>query len=565
MNQKAKKLRCAVYTRKSTDEGLEQDFNSLDAQRDAGEAYIKSQQHEGWNLINTAYDDGGYSGGNLKRPALEKLIDDVKQKKVDVIVVYKVDRLSRSLHDFSKLVEIFDKYGVSFVSVTQAFNTTNSMGRLTLNILLSFAQFEREVTGERIRDKIKASKKKGIWMGGRLVLGYDVKHRQLIINDKEASHVRTIYDLYLKLNSRDKILKELNNRNIKNKLWVTEKGKQVGGAPFTKTTLYGLLKNPIYIGKVKHKDNIYDGEHKAIIEQDIWDRVQEKLKKRAVNSEGRKNRTKPFLLRGKIFDPIGNKFSTSYTTKIKNGQKQFTRYYIIKSDAINGYTHGELKSLNADEIEQVARILLMETVKDTPHLYKQWHGLMPTYRNKVIKDTLIRLDVSKTQIKAHFDTAKIKRIKSAFKNQKIGFVDNVQQKKQKTKSINVDVADKTTTCTFDYIYKTYGGKKLITDADGYEISITKSNKSSNLINALVTAHQCHQHLKKGTITTVKDLALKMKRDRSYISKIIKLYYLSPKIKASILDGKQPRTITVQSLLKISDTIDWKKQETMFGA
>ena len=271
------KTRCAIYTRKSTEEGLDMEFNSLDAQREACDAYIASQKHEGWVHVPDIYDDGGFTGGNMERPALKRLINDIKHKKIDTIVVYKVDRLSRSLSDFAKLIDLFDEYNVSFVSVTQQFNTTTSMGRLTLNILLSFAQFEREVIGERIRDKFAASKRKGMWMGGVTPLGYVVKDRNLLIEPTEAKSVRQIFERFLMIRSVTTLVRELPKLGIVSKKRTTKSGKIIGGAPLYKASIYKILTNPIYIGKIKHKDKIYDGRHEAIISQEIWDRVQEAL------------------------------------------------------------------------------------------------------------------------------------------------------------------------------------------------------------------------------------------------------------------------------------------------
>lgn len=270
-------MRCAIYTRKSSEEGLEQSFNSLDAQREAGEAFVVSQRHEGWQLLPARYDDGGYSGGTMERPALKRLLEDVEAKKVNVIVVYKVDRLTRSLSDFARIVEALDAKGVSFVSVTQQFNTTTSMGRLTLNILLSFAQFEREVTGERIRDKIAASKKKGMWMGGQLPLGYDLESRKLIPHDIEAELVRKIFALYLKLGCVVKLMADLKRENIKTKTWVTKAGARIGGASFARGHLYYLLRNRLYVGEIRHRDKWYPGAHPGIVPRELWDKVQARL------------------------------------------------------------------------------------------------------------------------------------------------------------------------------------------------------------------------------------------------------------------------------------------------
>src|SRR5690242_18252285 len=273
----AKVVRCAIYTRVSTDQGLERDFNSLDAQYDAAQAYIRSQAHAGWSLLRGKYDDGGFSGGNTDRPALQRLLEDVRAGTVDVIVVYKVDRLTRSLADFAKLVELFDRHNVSFVSVTQQFNTTTSMGRLTLNVLLSFAQFEREVTSERIRDKIAASKRKGLWVGGMAPLGYNTKNRKITTNEAEAERVRNIFSSYLKFGSLTLLMADLRKRGIVTKLRTLKSGEKVGGIPFTRGPLAYLLRNRFYIGEVSFKGEVLKGEQIAIVDRELFDAVQAKL------------------------------------------------------------------------------------------------------------------------------------------------------------------------------------------------------------------------------------------------------------------------------------------------
>lgn len=276
-------VRCAVYTRKSTEEGLEKEFNSLDAQRESGEAYIKSQLHEGWECLPEKYDDGGFTGGNLERPALKRLMNDIEEGKIDCVVVYKVDRLSRSLLDFARLMETFDKHRIAFVSVTQQFNTASSMGRLVLNVLLSFAQFEREIISERTRDKIAAARRKGKWSGGMPLLGYDLAatESKLVINSSEAEQVRTIFDLYLEHQGLISVVTELDRRGWKNKQWMTRKGVLRGGKNFTKTSLYKLLTNVVYTGRQRYKDEVHNGEHDGIVDLEIWQRVQSMLKQMA--------------------------------------------------------------------------------------------------------------------------------------------------------------------------------------------------------------------------------------------------------------------------------------------
>ena len=314
MSAKPRKLRCAIYTRKSSEEGLDMDFNSLDAQREACEAYVKSQRSEGWALVRERYDDGGFSGGTLERPALNTLMEDIEEGLVDVVVVYKIDRLSRSLADFSKLVELFDRNGVTFVSVTQSFNTTTSMGRLTLNILLSFAQFEREVTAERIRDKFAASRRKGMWMGGWAPWGYDVKDRKLVINEAEAAVVRRIYERFTEIGSATELARELKEQEV-----LTNRGRMV-----SKGILYKLLNNRVYIGEAVHKGQSYPGEHKAIISRELWDRVHSILKESPRKRAARTRAQTPALLKGLIYGPTGCAMSPTHTRK---GNRLY-RYYV---------------------------------------------------------------------------------------------------------------------------------------------------------------------------------------------------------------------------------------------
>lgn len=339
---------CAVYTRKSTEEGLEQDFNTLDAQREACLAYVASQKAEGWSALPDLYDDGGFSGGNIERPALQKLLADIKIGKINTVVVYKIDRLTRSLMDFSKLVEIFDQYDVTFVSITQSFNTTTSMGRLTLNVLLSFAQFEREVIGERVRDKVAASKKKGIWLGGHNPVGYERINKILIPKKEEIPFVTMLYERYIALGSVKNLVLELRKKNIVSPTWISSKGKKHGGAPYSRGALYAILSNPVYIGKIRHKGQIYDGLHEAIISQNLWNSAQAKLKEnRMCYSIQRKQHG---LLTGKLFDHEGTLYSPVHTNK--TGKRY--RYYVSQNlVCYRDHPKGLLARLPASEIEDL--------------------------------------------------------------------------------------------------------------------------------------------------------------------------------------------------------------------
>ena len=316
--------RCAVYTRKSTDEGLDQEYNSLEAQRDSALAFISSQRHEGWIAIDDGYDDGGFSGGNINRPALKRLLADVEDGRIDVVVVYKIDRLSRSLGDFAKIVDLFDAHGVTFVSVTQQFNTTTSMGRLTLNILLSFAQFEREVTGERIRDKLAASKAKGMWMGGVPPLGYDVQDRKLVINEPEAVLVRDIFTRYAEHGSAAQLVRELQIEGHTTKAWVTQGGRHRVGKTIDQQYLFAMMRNRLYLGEISNHGQSYPGQHQAIICREVWDAVHAIIEKRKKGPRV-KHTENPALLTGLLYAPDGQRLLPSHTTK-KNGRRY--RYYV---------------------------------------------------------------------------------------------------------------------------------------------------------------------------------------------------------------------------------------------
>jgi len=376
-----RKLRCAVYTRKSSEEGLEQEFNSLHAQRESCEAYIASQRSEGWVLVRDQYDDGGISGGTLERPGLKRLLADVEDGLVDVVVVYKIDRLSRSLMDFSKLVEVFDRNGVTFVSVTQSFNTTTSMGRLTLNILLSFAQFEREVTAERIRDKFAASRKKGMWMGGVPPFGYRVENRKLLVDEEGAAHVRWIFDRFIEIGSATELAREVVTRGVR-----TSRGNRID-----KKFLYRLLNNRAYIGEAVHKGDSYPGEHDAIIDREVWDKVHTILQVSPRKRAARTRADTPALLKGLLYGPDGAAFSPTHTRK---GGKLY-RYYVSQTVLKHGAGTCPVSRVPAGEIE-AAVIDQLRTVFRQPEIVAgSWKAACA--KNGDIteadaRDALIRLD-----------------------------------------------------------------------------------------------------------------------------------------------------------------------------
>src|SRR5215475_3271369 len=382
-SESSKTIRCAIYTRKSTEHGLDQEFNSLDAQREACEAYIKSQASQGWRVLPQHYDDPAYSGGNLERPALKRLLREIQLGRIDVVVVYKIDRLTRSLADFAKLVETFDAKSISFVAVTQQFNTTTSMGRLTLNVLLSFAQFERELASERVRDKVAASRKKGKWTGGTVPLGYDAKDKKLVVNKAEAETVRTIFRLYLELKSFGKLVAELDRRKIVTKRRATKVAKYQGGIPFTYGPLAYLLKNRIYIGEMHHGGKWFDGEHLPILDRETFQRVQDTLKSNGI-ARRIKHSESGALLQGKLFDDKGNRMAPSFSSK--NGVRY--RFYI--STALRGRKHeaGSVARISAPEIELIVEAAVRERINNS-ELAEE--NLSDQVERVIVTDHLIRL------------------------------------------------------------------------------------------------------------------------------------------------------------------------------
>jgi len=412
-----RKLRCAVYTRKSSEEGLDMEFNSLDAQRDACEAYVASQRAEGWLLVRDRYDDGGYSGGTLDRPALRRLLADVQAGLVDVVVVYKIDRLSRSLMDFAKLVEIFERHSVTFVSVTQSFNTTTSMGRLTLNMLLSFAQFEREVIGERIRDKVAASRKRGIWMGGWAPFGYVVKDRKLIIQEADAKVVRSIFKRFVTLRSATLLARELAQKNVRNGY----------GRPIDKGALYKLLANRVYIGEAVHKGNAYPGEHEAIIDRSLWDRAHQILKQSPRKRAATARAQTPALLKGLLFDASGAPMSPTHTRRRGKYYRYYASQQVLGGLQAEAIKHNPSLRVPAGEIEglvigQLRRIIATPEVivatwkhlrKLQPRLSEEgirtalidfsevWDALFPAEQSRLATLLIERVVVAPTRVDVH--------------------------------------------------------------------------------------------------------------------------------------------------------------------
>ena len=538
-------LRCAIYTRKSSEEGLEQDFNSLHAQREACESFILSQKHEGWNLIKAEYDDGGISGGTMERPALQRLLADISNRLVDIIVVYKVDRLTRSLADFARMVELFDAQGVSFVSVTQQFNTTSSMGRLTLNVLLSFAQFEREVTGERIRDKIKASKQKGIWMGGNVPLGYDVKERKLIINDTEADTVRHIFSRYLELGSVLRLKGELDRNRIHTKK--RDSNSRPGGKRFSRGGLYHILTNPIYIGRLTHKDQIHDGLHEGIVAPDDWKQVQAMLQLHA-NLPGRKSKHFPKnLLIGKLFDENGDPLSTNQANK----QGKHYRYYIskrLKETTVGMPKHGW--RVPAQQLEDLVARIAQEELKNESALAE------------ILNNAAVAPHLIPGALKAANDIA----LQIAIESRPADLFHECVQR------VDLSPNGITVTLSLASIVSTVEGTAPLTITHtvpleikrrGIEMRLVMSPHNlaptridPTLVKTIARAYCWFNDLATGQAASITEIAQREGVGKSYVGDILKLAFLPPILVEQIVAGKQPANMVTDQLIKKPLLLNW---------
>jgi site-specific DNA recombinase len=563
-------LRCAIYTRKSSEEGLEQSFNSLDAQREACEAYILSQRHEGWRMLPARYDDGGYSGGSMERPALKRLLEDIQANKVNVIVVYKVDRLTRSLADFAKIVEALDARGVSFVSVTQQFNTTTSMGRLTLNILLSFAQFEREVTGERIRDKIAASKKKGIWMGGSVPLGYDLQARKLIPHPTEATLVRNIFALYLKFGCVRKLVAELKSENVRTKTWVTKSGVRVGGAAFSRGHLYFLLRNRLYIGEIRHRDRWYPGEHPGIVPRELWDKVEAQLNSNLRAHGNRVRDQASSLLTGLIEDGEGIRFTPSFT--IRRGRRY--RYYVSQHPV--EHSGSQPIRLPAHEIESRVRERLQDFLKSDAEIFNELSGsaespaLMKqrvTAAKKVaakfpllpaddLRDLLASF-LQKIIIQENSIQVMIRRtdLHELLEKGEHFIPANLQGRRR-----SID-AGELICLTIEATRKRYGGEVHLVVPPNSNVSVRHPRAS--LIKAVVRGHAWYRNILEGRDLDPASLACEAKLSPEYVRNVLGCAFLAPDIVEAILEGRQPFTLKFSNLYK-NIPLSWADQRRQFG-
>jgi DNA invertase Pin-like site-specific DNA recombinase len=565
---------CAIYTRKSSEEGLEQDFNSLDAQREACEAFVKSQQHEGWSLLPEHYDDGGVSGATMQRPALERLLDAVTRGDVSVVVVYKVDRLTRSLTDFAKIVERFDTHGVSFVSVTQQFNTTTSMGRLTLNVLLSFAQFEREVTGERIRDKIAASKQKGLWMGGVPPLGYTVDNRKLIGNDEEAKTVRYIFNRYLTLGSVHRLQAALALEGVVSAKRMYRNGRVTGGKPLERGALYRILQNRLYRGEVVHKGQAYPGEHAAIVDEKTWSDVQSQLAAHRVERTLRSKCAAPSLLAGRLFDEHGERLTPSHA--VKRGKRY--RYYVSQSLTVRPRTEaagtwrlpaGEIEGLVTERLRQFiadreglvdALITHLPTAEDlearlrgAASISARWDALTPVQVRALVLATVTRVTVSAERVEIEVTPTGL-----------TGVLMSEPQAWPELKPNESCPSHATVLLTVSSTLRRAGlGKRLI--IDGNQGVSRRANRDPALIALVSKAHHVHALVMRSKISTLKDVAATAGISASYLTRVIRLAYLAPDITRAILEGTQPPTLTATVLIKLSRLpLDWGEQRRVLG-
>ena len=560
-------IRCGIYTRRSSEEGLEQEFNSLQAQREACEAFINSQRHEGWVCLRTPYDDGGFSGATMDRPALQQLLADITAGRVDTVVVYKIDRLTRSLADFAKIVEILDARGASFVSVTQQFNTTTSMGRLTLNVLLSFAQFEREVIGERIRDKIAASKKKGMWMGGVPPLGYGVQAYKLVMIGSEADTVRLIFRRYAELGSVRLLKAELEARGIKSKSWTSASGRFVGGKSFSRGALYLMLQNRTYLGEIVHKGQFHPGEHTPIIDQPLWDAVQEQLAGNTARRQCGRRTRQSSLLAGMLFDGDGNRMTPSHAGKKSTHYRYYVSGSLITKDRTE--TSAGLR-IPAVEIEQLVSGRVHRWLLDPGSIYKStsgrlvnssvqqrllalaadigkhWPELPVAGKRAVLAALIERIEVKVDQIDIHLRPLRLCALLDLPATPSQGVNDD------EIELLSVPARLRRS------------GREIRMVINGTD-PFDAAKPDARLIKLLLRARRFNATLAQGECVPFAVLAEREGISRSYFTRLVRLSYLAPDITEAILDGRQPSDLTAEKLLEHSRLpLAWHDQRTLLG-
>ena len=568
----AAKKRCAIYTRKSSEEGLEQAFNSLDAQREACEAFILSQKHEGWTVSATMYDDGGFSGGTMDRPALLRLLGDIAAGKVEVVVVYKIDRLTRSLFDFAKIVEAFDAQGVSFVSITQQFNTTTSMGRLTLNVLLSFAQFEREVTGERIRDKIAASKKKGMWMGGLPPLGYDVQNRKLVVNDKEALTVLHIFRRYVQLRSVRALQAELDAAGVRSKRRKLANGTDYGGQKLSRGALYLMLQNRIYRGEITHKGNAYPGEHPPIVEEALWDEGQAVLTENRVNRAAGSHAKHPSLLAGMAFDENDERLTPSHA--VKKG----TRYrYYVSTSLITGTAKDRSggRRISAANLETlvITRLrtfladqgAILDAIRDEHangtgqnrliergrQIAEELGSMAPDQTRAMMTTLLSRVDVRSDRVEINIRRGRLVELLGAQS------IDQTTQRKR----LGNDSEDVLTLTVKARLQRVGREMRMLV-----ENSDDQMTADPGLLRIVARAHDIQARLMQNTDLTVHVIASQERVSANYVYRLLRLPSLAPDIITAIINGKNPPQLTAKKLMRLTPQIpvDWAEQRKLLG-
>jgi DNA invertase Pin-like site-specific DNA recombinase len=553
---KASNRRCAIYTRKSSEEGLEQDFNSLQAQREACEAFIKSQTGEGWRLVKTAYDDGGLSGGTMERPALQRLLADINQGLIEVVVVYKVDRLTRSLADFAKMVEVFDAHGVSFVAVTQQFNTTTSMGRLTLNVLLSFAQFEREVTGERIRDKIAASKRKGMWMGGIVPLGYEVCDRRIVIDEREAETVRYIFRRYMELGCVRLLKEDLDRCGVASKRRTSKTGTESGGHSLSRGALYALLSNPIYVGEIRHKNLRHPGQHQAIMDRTVWERTQQQLQEHRVRAKSHDTGHEKSPLIRRLFDENGDGLTPSHARK----EERKYRYYVSRNFPAQGLAPSRVGwRLPARELEGRVAAAAGEMLGD----------------ESAVLEAAQKTEIDSSQVDRVLHAARTWRHRlqsEAEQTSAIGaLVDRVELKSDGIRvSIKLPIAsaeksraqlpDRVAIARWFPMQLKRRGVELRLIVGDYNRSAAIVDLP--LVKAVARAHRWFDELSTGKSKSLAAIAAREGLAVRYVGRLIRLAFLAPDIVESIVEGRQPTTLTAEALTRrIELPLSWCSQRT----
>jgi DNA invertase Pin-like site-specific DNA recombinase len=555
----AKGPRCAVYTRKSSEEGLDQAFNSLDAQREACEAYIKSQTHEGWRLIRTHYDDGGISGGTMERPALKRLLVDIEAGRVDVVVVYKVDRLTRSLADFAKIVEVFDARGASFVSVTQQFNTTTSMGRLTLNMLLSFAQFEREVTAERIRDKIAASKAKGIWMGGWPPLGYDVKERKLVINPQEALNVTRIYETYLEVGSVRLLKERLDREGMVTKVRRQKNGRTVGGSAFNRGHLYRLLSNPLYRGKLPHKDRIFQGLHEAVIDPNLWNRVQDQLRQNKQGME-RGSARSPSLLAGRLYTADGQKLIPSHASK--KGSRY--RYYIAQRLTQHSGAGSKGERYAAHEVEAAVLHALRQFLDRRAEIASALGIKTPS--PECLKRLVTRAERLRANLKDQQEALRL--VPKILSSATVSGTGVKLDLSLDGLAFALGIHNKSGNITHAFarpcrLVRRGQELKFVLPNDGG--SDGSDNHDPDLLLAVAKAHLWWQWLRDGGVCSLREIADREGLNPPQVTRRLRLAFLSPRLIEQILAGAQRADLTIEMLTRqVELPLSWATQDRLLA-